>query len=107
MVKATKKPLPGGKKISKKGSSSSSKKKKKSSTMPPSSTSPSSAAGANVADAAPPLRPDTPSLGMRTSSIANKLVRKEQYAKLKHKQKVNRENMVEREENVNVVDIGG
>ena len=94
MVKATKNPSSGGgKKISsKKGGSS-----KKKSSMPSLAADDTAAADA----AAPSLRPDTPSLGMRTSSIANKLVRKEQYAKLKHKQKVNRreETREEREGN--------
>lgn len=84
MVKAAKKPSSGGgKKISKKGSG------KKKSSLPLAAD-----AAPDANDALPSsslLRPDAPSLGMRTSSIANKLVRKEQYAKLKHKQKVNRE----------------
>ena len=84
MVKATKKPSSGGgKKMSKNGG-----KKKMKSPMP--SPSPAAAASVAAADADASLRPDTPSLGMRTSSIANKLVRKEQYAKLKHKQKVSK-----------------
>jgi hypothetical protein len=93
MVKATKKPSSGGGK--KKGSSSGGGKKKKSSM--PSSSSAAAADATAAADADASLRaPDTPSLGMRTSSIANKLVRKDQYAKLKHKQKVSN-GRVERE----------
>ena len=83
MVKAAKKPSSGGgKTISKKGSG------KKKSSLP---LAADAAPDANDALPSSSLRPDAPSLGMRTSSIANKLVRKEQYAKLKHKQKVNRE----------------
>lgn len=96
MVKATKKKpssssSSGGKKggIKKKGGSSGKKR-----------SANSAAAEANAATdaaAAALARPDTPSLGMRTSSISNKLVRKDQYAKLKHKQKVKKEKR-EREE---------
>lgn len=87
MVKATKKPSSGGGK--KKGSSIGSKKKKSSMPSSPSAAAADATAAATDADAS--LRaPDTPSLGMRTSSIANKLVRKEQYAKLKHKQKASK-----------------
>ena len=77
MVKAAKKSPSGGKKSSKKSSGS----KRSSLPSPP-------AADAKTDAATLAGRPDAPSLGMRTSSIANKLVRKEQYAKLKHKQKV-------------------
>ena len=88
MAKDTKKPSSGGgRKISKRGVG----KKKRS--MPLLAAD----AAANGAAAADAPCPDTPSLGMRTSSIANKLVRKEQYAKLKHKQKVTDRERSERE----------